>query len=140
MHQENTELEKSGFKICKVLKLSNMDTIIGDVIKETQSYIDVMLPLKLLMVYHADGKITLSVVKWDLTMDYKHPIRVYKTSLVACGEPTEEMVSNYRESLNSMMSKEEDVLEENYEDEITELDEMMKKILKSTGNSGGNFH
>jgi hypothetical protein len=76
--KENTD------KVCKVLKLSNGETIIGNISKETVSYIDVEIPLKILiMVNPQENKMNMSVLKWDPGFDYKYPVRVYKTSIVA---------------------------------------------------------
>ena len=48
MHQEHKDIDK----VCKVLKLTNGETIIGNVSKETPSYIDVEMPLKILIMVH----------------------------------------------------------------------------------------
>jgi hypothetical protein len=118
--KENTD------KVCKVLKLSNGETIIGNISKETVSYIDVEIPLKILiMVNPQENKMNMSVLKWDPGFDYKYPVRVYKTSIVACAEPTELMIKNYSELIMDKSSKEE--IEG---DEITEVNDMMTELLK----------
>ena len=112
--------------ICKVLKLSNGETIIGNITKETVSYIDVNRPLKILIMVRQDmSAINMSVMKWDPTFDYSLPIRVYKNSIVACAEPNEFMVRNYNEVLEQANKPEEDE-----SDETTEVGDMMQEILK----------
>lgn len=112
--------------ICKVLKLSNGETIIGNITKETVSYIDVNRPLKILLMVRQDmSAINMSVMKWDPTFDYDTPIRVYKNSIVACAEPNEMMVKNYNEVLDQSTKPEED-----QGDEITEVNDMMQELLR----------
>ena len=112
--------------ICKVLKLSNGETIIGNITKETVSYIDVNRPLKILIMVRQDmSAINMSVMRWDPTFDYTLPIRVYKNSIVACAEPNELMVRNYNEVLEQADKPEED-----QSDETTEVGDMMQEILR----------
>lgn len=123
MHQEEQNIDK----VCKVLKLSNGETIIGNVSKETPSYIDVEMPLKILLMIHPqESRMNMSVMKWDPGFDYKYPVRVYKNSIVACAEPTELMVKNYAELIIENSSR-----KENNEDEITELNDIMTELLKN---------
>ena len=112
--------------ICKVIKLSNGETIIGNITKETVSYIDVNMPLKILIMVRPDlSTMNMSVMKWDPTFDYALPIRVYKNSIVACAEPNEMMVKNYNEVLEQATKPEEE-----QGDEITEVNDMMQELLR----------
>lgn len=112
--------------ICKVIKLSNGETIIGNITKETVSYIDVNRPLKILIMIRPDlSQMNMSVMKWDPTFDYALPIRVYKNSIVACAEPNEMMIKNYNEVLDQANKPEEE-----QEDEITEVNDMMQELLR----------
>ena len=112
--------------ICKVIKLSNGETIIGNITKETVSYIDVNMPLKILIMVRPDlSQMNMSVMKWDPTFDYALPIRVYKNSIVACAEPNEMMVKNYNEVLEQATKPEEE-----QGDEITEVNDMMQELLR----------
>jgi hypothetical protein len=123
MEQQNLD------KVCKILKLSNGETIMGNISKETQSYIDVEMPLKILvMVNPQQSKMHMSVLKWDPGFDYKYPVRVYKTSIVACAEPTEMMLKNYGELI---VEKVEEEFVEAEGDEITELNDLMSELLKN---------
>ncbi len=112
--------------ICKVIKLSNGETIIGTITKETVSYIDVNMPLKILIMVRPDlSTMNMSVMKWDPTFDYALPIRVYKNSIVACAEPNEMMIKNYNEVLEQATKPEEE-----QGDEITEVNDMMQELLR----------
>ena len=136
MHQEQEET-----KICKVLKLSNGETIVGNISKETVSYIDIELPLKILIMMHPQsGKMNLSILKWDPIMDYDQPIRIYKNSIVACAEPTKMMMNSYNEVLEQSKQMILEDEEEQPEDEITELNNMMTELLNRMKGKGNTFH
>jgi hypothetical protein len=136
MHQEQEET-----KICKVLKLSNGETIVGNISKETVSYIDIELPLKILIMMHPQsGKMNLSILKWDPIMDYHQPIRIYKNSIVACAEPTKMMMNSYNEVLEQSKQLVLQEEEEQSEDEITELNNMMTELLNRMKGKGNTFH
>ena len=112
--------------ICKVIKLSNGETIIGNITKETVSYIDVNRPLKILIMIRPDlSQMNMSVMKWDPTFDYALPIRVYKNSIVACAEPNEMMIKNYNEVLDQANKPDEEP-----SDDITESSELMQEFLR----------
>jgi hypothetical protein len=136
MHQEQEET-----KICKVLKLSNGETIVGNISKETVSYIDIELPLKILIMMHPQsGKMNLSILKWDPIMDYDQPVRIYKNSIVACAEPTKMMMNSYNEVLEQSKQMILEDEEEQPEDEITELNNMMTELLNRMKGKGNTFH
>ncbi len=112
--------------ICKVLKLSNGETIIGNITKETVSYIDVNRPLKILIMVRPDlSQMNMSVMRWDPTFDYALPIRVYKNSIVACAEPNEMMVKNYNDVLEQANKPEEE-----QDNETTEIGDLMQELLR----------
>ena len=116
MQEEQGHIPK--IQICKILKLTNGETIIGNIVKETPSYIDINLPLKILIILHPDMvAMNLSIIKWDPTFDYMQSIRIYKNSIVACAEPNEIMKKNYADIL------EQKDKEEPFEDESTLTEE-----------------
>ncbi len=136
MHQPQEEKEK--LSICKILKLSNGETIIGNITTETVSYIDVDMPFKVVLIPQPEqNRLNLSVLKWDPTFDYNLPVRVYKTSIVACAEPTDMMMKNYSELLvgikNEELKEEKDDVQTN--EVFSELEDMMKEILKRSKNT-----
>lgn len=136
MHQPQEEKEK--LSICKILKLSNGETIIGNITTETVSYIDVNMPFKVVLIPQPEqNRLNLSVLKWDPTFDYNLPVRVYKTSIVACAEPTDMMMKNYSELLvgikNEELKEEKDDVQTN--EVFSELEDMMKEILKRSKNT-----
>lgn len=136
MHQPQEEKRK--LSICKMLKLSNGETIIGNITTETVSYVDVEMPFRVVLVpQYEQNRFHLSVLKWDPTFDYNLPVRVYKNSIVACAEPTNTMIKNYSELL--MGHKNEEIKEEKEEvqtnEVFSELEDLMKEILKRSKNT-----
>ena len=93
MHQE--EQEELSFDMCKVLKLTNGETIIGVVSKETPSYVEVTMPYKLATVSLGSGRSHLVAQEWDTSMNFDIPVRVFKTAIVAVAEPNEIIMKSF---------------------------------------------
>lgn len=103
--------EEPGVKpsscICKILKLSNGETVIGNITKETASYIDIEMPLRILFRMNQNtASVDIAIAKWDPMFDNDFPIRIYKNSIVACAEPNSMLVKNYTEALNESTTSE----------------------------------
>jgi hypothetical protein len=94
--------------ICKVFKLSNGESIICIVSKETPSYVEIQIPFRLHVLYNPQGTINLAMFRWDHTIDYDQPIRIYKSSIVAIGEPTEDMFMNYSDMIKAISNNKEE--------------------------------
>lgn len=127
MHQQ--EQNKSD-QICKVFKLSNGDTIICIVTKETQSYVEVEVPFRLNMIYTPHGTVNLAIIKWDHTINYEQPIRVYKNSIVAVADPHIDMYHSYTDMINGTS---EELFQEDESPEAgnTEVDKLMTNLLQN---------
>jgi hypothetical protein len=93
MHQE--EKEQLSFDMCKILKLTNGETIIGVVSKETISYIEVTMPYKLDTINLSNGRSHLVAKEWDTTINFDIPVRVFKTAIVAVAEPNEIIMKSF---------------------------------------------
>jgi hypothetical protein len=93
MHQE--EQEQLSFDMCKVLKLTNGETIIGVVSKETSTYVEVTMPYKLSTVNLNTGRSHLVAQEWDTSMNSDIPVRVFKTAIVAVAEPNEVIMKSF---------------------------------------------
>jgi hypothetical protein len=89
-----------------ILKLSNGETIVGSVAKETQGYIELNNPFKLLMIYEGTS-VNLTIIRWDMTVDFNYPVRVFKNTIVSCAKPKEEMVNAYTEIVLSGVDTDE---------------------------------
>lgn len=126
--QENTEPTKPD-QICKVFKLSSGETIICMVTKESPSYIEIEIPFRLNMMYTPHGTVNLAMFRWDHTISYDAPIRIYKNSIVAVGDPTDDMFENYHGMISreDQSDKEEDI----HETSNAEMETLMTKLLQN---------
>lgn len=133
MHQQ---VEEQSHDRLMVIKLANGETVIGQVEKETQGYIELKLPLRLVTFFNQRGNINLSIVKWDVTIDFDYPVRVFKNTIVACGKPTDMMVSNYKEVMTNGFNddgseEEETTTEQDLESIEEKIAEVMKQLKGS---------
>jgi hypothetical protein len=115
MHQE--EKEQPSFEICKVLKLTNGETIVGIVSKETFSYVEVTMPYKLTTVSLGNGRSHLVAQEWDNSINVDIPVRVFKTAIVAVAEPNEIIMKSFANLTDDTPIEDfsEDAKEEFYE-------------------------
>ncbi len=118
-----------------ILKLSNGETVIGTVSKETQGYVELTYPFRLMSMINQSGNMNLSIMKWDMTIDFDFPVRVFKSTIVACGKPNDKIVEYYREVVENGFDASEE--EETAESNLEEIEEKIKEIMKS---SKGNLH
>ena len=95
--------------ICKVLKLTNGDTLIGNVVEESRGFIEVNRPMRVVLVPKLDGEhlYNLSMMKWDPLMNFSIPARIFKQSIVSVSEATTEIVRVYGEAYNEFDSDNE---------------------------------
>jgi hypothetical protein len=115
--------------IRKVFKLSNGETIIANVQKETTSYIEIENPLKFIMYMSNSGKLSISILKWDPTFSNQYPVRIYKTSIVACAEPTLDIIKNYDEIIGNGHHLDSNI--EEGDEEETSKEDSLEVLLKS---------
>lgn len=120
--------------ITLVLKLANGETIIGTVEKESPTHIELRKPFRLLTVMTQEGNLSLTIMKWDITMDFNYPVRLFKTTIVACAKPNAEMLKSYNDIVeNGFDTSEED-------DSVSIDEEAMDKIMKELKASNTKIH
>lgn len=112
MHQE--EVEEIDFDMCRILKLTNGETIIGIVSKETTSYVEVSMPYKLDVINMQNGRSHLAAREWDTAINVDIPVRVFKTAIVAVAEPNEVIMKSFSNLADTTPL--EDVAEETREE------------------------
>lgn len=117
---QQAEKDKSDL-ICKIFKLSNGDSIICMVTKETPSYIEIEDPFRVSHVYTQQGTVSIAMYRWDNTIDYDIPVRIYKNSIVAVGDPEKQIYLNYTGMITPI----------DEEQSKEELNELMGKILQN---------
>ena len=125
--------------LCKVLKLTNGDTLIGNVVEESRSYIEVHRPMRVVLVPRIsdDHTFSLSMMKWDPLTNFDLPSRIFKQSIVSVSEATSEIIRVYGEAYKEFESSEEDEIEIQPDDRMSEIKEEIDK-MRSTMTSSNN--
>jgi len=125
--------------LCKVLKLTNGDTLIGNVVEESRGYIEVHRPMRVVLVPRVSDShsFSLSMMKWDPLTNFDLPSRIFKQSIVSVSEATSEIVRVYGEAYKEFESSEEDEIEIQPDDRMSEIKEEIDK-MRSTMTSSNN--
>ena len=125
--------------LCKVLKLTNGDTLIGNVVEESRGYIEVHRPMRVVLVPRVSDNhsFSLSMMKWDPLTNFDLPSRIFKQSIVSVSEATSEIVRVYGEAYKEFESSEEDEIEIQPDDRMPEIKEEIDK-MRSTMTSSNN--
>jgi hypothetical protein len=125
--------------LCKVLKLTNGDTLIGNVVEESRGYIEVHRPMRVVLVPRISDEhtFTLSMMKWDPLTNFDLPSRIFKQSIVSVSEATSEIIRVYGEAYKEFESNEEDEIEIQPDDRMSEIKEEIDK-MRSTMSSSNN--
>ena len=125
--------------LCKVLKLTNGDTLIGNVVEESRGYIEVHRPMRVVLVPRVSDNhsFSLSMMKWDPLTNFDLPSRIFKQSIVSVSEATSEIIRVYGEAYKEFESSEEDEIEIQPDDRMSEIKEEIDR-LRSTLTSSNN--
>jgi hypothetical protein len=125
--------------LCKVLKLTNGDTLIGNVVEESRGYIEVHRPMRIVLVPRVSDShsYSLSMMKWDPLTNFDLPSRIFKQSIVSVSEATSEIIRVYGEAYKEFESSEEDEIEIQPDDRMSEIKEEIDK-MRSTMTSSNN--
>ena len=125
---------------CKVLKLATGETIIGSVETEGATYVDVHRPIKILIAPRGEETFNVVMIKWDPTVDFNLPVRLFKSAIVSVAEPANEFRKSYLEiyedydQKTSSKNKEED-LELNTVDDLSAELEKLVSMMKNSSNT-----
>ena len=116
--------------LCKVLKLTNGDTLIGNVVEESRSYIEVHRPMRVVLVPRVSDEhsFSLSMMKWDPLMNFSIPARIFKQSIVSVSEATTEIVRVYGEAYNEFDSDNEPEHDIEIDDDESQSEDRMSEI------------
>ena len=125
--------------LCKVLKLTNGDTLIGNVVEESRGYIEVHRPMRVVLTPRISDNhnFSLSMMKWDPLTNFDLPSRIFKQSIVSVSEATSEIIRVYGEAYKEFESNEEDEIEIQPDDRMSEIKEEIEK-MRSTMTSSNN--
>ena len=125
--------------LCKILKLTNGDTIIGNVVEESRTFIEVHRPMKVILVpkISESHMFSLSMMKWDPLSDFDLPARIFKQSIVSVSEATSEIVRVYGETYKEFESIDNSEIEIQSDSRVSEIKEEIDR-LRSTKTSSNN--
>jgi len=125
--------------LCKILKLTNGDTIIGNVVEESRTFIEVHRPMRVILVPRIaeDHLFSLSMMKWDPLTDFDLPSRIFKQSIVSVSEATSEIVRVYGETYKEFESIDNSEIEIQSDSRVSEIKEEIDR-LRSTKTSSNN--
>ena len=125
--------------LCKVLKLTNGDTLIGNVVEESRGYIEVHRPMRVILVPRISDNhsFSLSMMKCDPLTNFDLPSRIFKQSIVSVSEATSEIIRVYGQAYKEFESSEEDEIEIEPDDRMSEIKEEIDK-MRSTMTSSNN--
>ena len=125
--------------LCKVLKLTNGDTLIGNVVEESRGFIEVHRPMRVVLVPKTadDHTFSLSMMKWDPLTNFDLPSRIFKQSIVSVSEATSEIIRVYGQAYKEFESSEENEIEIQPDDRMSEIKEEIDK-MRSTMTSSNN--
>lgn len=129
MHQPAEEESRT-----LILKLSNGETIVATVTKETQGYVEVMNPFKVMLIPNGHS-MSLTILRWDMTIDFDYPVRIFKNTIVACGKPNGPMQSNYNEVVANGFDTNEEEEESSTENDLENIEDKVKELLKQVKSS-----
>lgn len=127
--------------LCKVLKLTNGDTLIGNVVEESRGYIEVHRPMRVVLVPRIsdDHTFSLSMMKWDPLTNFDLPSRIFKQSIVSVSEATSEIIRVYGEAYKEFESREEDEIEIQPDDRMSEIKDEIDKMRETMSSSNNHI-
>ena len=125
--------------LCKILKLTSGDTVIGNVVEESGGYIEVHRPMRVVIVPKVleENTFHMSMMKWDPLINFTLNSRIFKQSIVSVSEATSEIIRVYGEAYKEFESNEEDEIEIQPDDRMSEIKEEIDK-MRSTMSSSNN--
>jgi hypothetical protein len=127
--------------LCKLLKLANGDTIIGNVVEEGRNFIEVHRPMKVVLVPKISDShmFSLSMMKWDPLSDFDLPYRIFKQSIVSVSEATPEIVRVYGETYKEFESLDNSEIEIQSDDRMSEIKEEIDRLRSAMTSSNNHI-
>jgi len=126
--------------LCKVLKLTNGDTLIGNVVEESRGFIEVHRPMRIVVLPKGEHMYSLSLTKWDPLMNFSLPARIFKQTIVSVAEATTDVVRIYGQAYTefddeSVIEDDNEIETENRMSDIKEEIERMREAMSSSSNN-----
>jgi hypothetical protein len=126
--------------LCKVLKLTNGDTLIGNVVEESRGFIEVHRPMRIVVLPKGEHMYSLSLTKWDPLMNFSLPARIFKQTIVSVAEATTDVIRIYGQAYTefddeSVIEDDNEIETENRLSDIKEEIERMREAMSSSSNN-----
>ena len=125
--------------LCKIIKLTSGDTVIGNIVEESKGFIEIHRPMRVIIVPKVleENTYHLSMMKWDPLINFTIPSRIFKQSIVSVSEATTDVLEVYTELYNQFEAgeHEENIVVQNRNEEFDTLkeefesDEKVKKEI-----------
>ena len=113
--------------LCKILKLTSGDTVIGNVVEESRGYIEVHRPMRVVIVPKVleENTFHMSMMKWDPLINFTLNSRIFKQSIVSVSEATDDVLEVYTELYNQFEAgeHEENIVVQNRNEKFDTLKE-----------------
>lgn len=113
--------------LCKILKLTSGDTVIGNVVEESRGYIEVHRPMRVVIVPKVleENTFHMSMMKWDPLINFTLNSRIFKQSIVSVSEATDDVLEVYTELYNQFEAgeHEENIVMQNRNEKFDTLKE-----------------
>jgi hypothetical protein len=113
--------------LCKIIKLTSGDTVIGNIVEESKGFIEIHRPMRVIIVPKVleENTYHLSMMKWDPLINFTLPSRIFKQSIVSVSEATDDVLEVYTELYNQFEAgeREENIVLQNKNTQFDTLKE-----------------
>jgi len=96
--------------LCKIIKLTSGDTVIGNIVEESKGFIEIHRPMRVVIVPKVleENTFHMSMMKWDPLINFTIPSRIFKQSIVSVSEATDDVLEVYTELYNQFEDGEQE--------------------------------
>jgi hypothetical protein len=113
--------------LCKIIKLTSGDTVIGNIVEESKGFIEIHRPMRVIIVPKVleENTYHLSMMKWDPLINFTLPSRIFKQSIVSVSEATDDVLEVYTELYNQFEAgeREENIVLQNKNTQVNSIEE-----------------
>lgn len=113
--------------LCKIIKLTSGDTVIGNIVEESKGFIEIHRPMRVVIVPKVleENTYHLSMMKWDPLINFTLPSRIFKQSIVSVSEATDDVLEVYTELYNQFEAgdREENIVLQNKNTQLNSIEE-----------------
>ena len=118
--------------LCKIIKLTSGDTVIGNIVEESKGFIEIHRPMRVVIVPKVleENTYHLSMMKWDPLINFTLPSRIFKQSIVSVSEATDDVLEVYTELYNQFEAgeREENIVLQNKNEEFDTEEKVREEI------------